>query len=313
MLLIRLFNREQVRGHACYACCAGSPIISRQGWRALLAEQGFMDVLVAGESLPAAALLSRQSVVVGFSDGAIQIARRQPAPTPKPGKGGAPVPATPGHGSAAPGQQQLAAPSTAAIIQVESDALISVRPVGPSQVAVMCDGCSGALQELQSLISGLVGASVPADQPLMEAGLDSIGAVELRNAVGARFGVDLPAMAAFDHPTAAALAQYVGQRAAAEQAGGNAPAGAAAAMQRVQQQRRGTQLEHAAIAAQLTAVVSELLGFAVPDDQVKASCLLRKEIWPICLAVTCGEHVVKLGLPPHALNVFAFCVCVNSH
>ncbi len=46
-------------------------------------------------------------------------------------------------------------------------------------------------------------------QPLMEAGLDSLGAVELRDALGARFGVELPAMATFDHPTPAALAAYM--------------------------------------------------------------------------------------------------------
>jgi hypothetical protein len=60
-------------------CDTGSPILSREGWRALLQEQGFSPVVVVGESKPAPALLSRQSVVLGVSDGAIRIARQSPA------------------------------------------------------------------------------------------------------------------------------------------------------------------------------------------------------------------------------------------
>ena len=43
----------------------------------------------------------------------------------------------------------------------------------------------------------------------MEAGLDSLGTVELRNALNARFALDMPATLVFDHPTIASLAQHV--------------------------------------------------------------------------------------------------------
>ena len=43
----------------------------------------------------------------------------------------------------------------------------------------------------------------------MEAGLDSLGAVELRNALSARLGVDLPATLTLDYPTIDALASHL--------------------------------------------------------------------------------------------------------
>lgn len=54
---------------------------------------------------------------------------------------------------------------------------------------------------LTTLASEAMGAEVAPDQPLMSAGLDSLGAVELRNGVSAKFGVSLPATVAFDYPT----------------------------------------------------------------------------------------------------------------
>ncbi|CAL8465609.1 g5145 [Coccomyxa elongata] len=65
------------------------------------------------------------------------------------------------------------------------------------------------LADVQSVVESVLGAHVPADQPFMQAGLDSLGAVELRNALAAKFGVAVPATVAFDFPTAAALVGYV--------------------------------------------------------------------------------------------------------
>ena len=50
-----------------------------------------------------------------------------------------------------------------------------------------------------------------------QAGLDSLGAVELRNAIMAKFGISLSITAAFDHPTSAALAGHVAAVLAASQ------------------------------------------------------------------------------------------------
>lgn len=44
---------------------------------------------------------------------------------------------------------------------------------------------------------------------LMQAGLDSLGAMELRTAVASRFDIQLPATVTFDHPSAAALGAFV--------------------------------------------------------------------------------------------------------
>jgi Phosphopantetheine attachment site/Beta-ketoacyl synthase, N-terminal domain len=43
----------------------------------------------------------------------------------------------------------------------------------------------------------------------MEAGLDSLGAVEVRNSFSSHFGIDLPATLIFDHPSISALASNV--------------------------------------------------------------------------------------------------------
>ncbi|HEY5052823.1 MAG TPA: alpha/beta fold hydrolase, partial [Solirubrobacterales bacterium] len=51
--------------------------------------------------------------------------------------------------------------------------------------------------------------AIEEDQPLLELGLDSLGAVELRNRLAHAAGVQLPTTVVFDHPTSAELARHL--------------------------------------------------------------------------------------------------------
>ena len=64
--------------------------------------------------------------------------------------------------------------------------------------------CAMSLEAVLEMVRRTAGSAIDADAPLMEAGVDSLGAVELRNqlqrAVGD--GVALSSTLMFDHPTA---------------------------------------------------------------------------------------------------------------
>ncbi|AJC52820.1 beta-ketoacyl reductase [Streptomyces sp. 769] len=61
-----------------------------------------------------------------------------------------------------------------------------------------------------AVVSGRPAEDLDAHRPFQELGLDSLAGVRLRNLLGADTGVPLAASAVYDHPTAAALARYLG-------------------------------------------------------------------------------------------------------
>mmetsp|Transcript_24221 Transcript_24221/g.76721 ORF Transcript_24221/g.76721 Transcript_24221/m.76721 type:complete len:1389 (-) Transcript_24221:1907-6073(-) len=89
--------------------------------------------------------------------------------------------------------------------------LLKEKTAGGSKQSVALN-----LDSILDIIGGAMSGSVDADVPLMEAGLDSLGAVELRNQLQRAAGdaVPLPSTLVFDHPTARQLASFFSDKGA---------------------------------------------------------------------------------------------------
>jgi acyl carrier protein len=68
---------------------------------------------------------------------------------------------------------------------------------------------SAIQQQVGGAIATVLGRDLDPDEPLMDAGLDSLGMAEASSAIASAVGVQLPATLSFDYPTLGAISLYI--------------------------------------------------------------------------------------------------------
>ena len=63
--------------------------------------------------------------------------------------------------------------------------------------------------QVQTALKSIIGESISLEEPLMSAGLDSLGSVEFANVLSRRFGMQMPGTLVFDYPTVNAVSAYL--------------------------------------------------------------------------------------------------------
>ena len=152
------------------------------------------------------------------------------------------------------------------------------------------EAAAATLGRVLAIIGGLLGRDVAPDEPLMDAGLDSLSGVELKQQMESEFAVELPETVVFDYPTPAALASFVAERRAGagggdeEYASSEARSSSSDASEayraptrrrrRRRQRRRasedgseGAKASAASIQTRVVAILGDLLGRAVEPDE----------------------------------------------
>ena len=122
------------------------------------------------------------------------------------------------------------------------------------------------LPTLQSLLAEVIGAKVEPNTPFADAGLDSIGAVEFRNTLASKYGMQLPATLVFDYPTLSNLASFLAPHMSTASHQDPLPQAAPTAMNVVADMA-------SAIGAEISALLADVTGNSAGDPDTAFAIL----------------------------------------
>ncbi|HEY0699588.1 MAG TPA: phosphopantetheine-binding protein, partial [Micromonospora sp.] len=142
-------------------------------------------------------------------------------------------------------------------------------------------------------VLGHTGAeSVAPRQGFLDAGFDSLTAVELRNVLGEVTGLTLPSTVIFDHPTPEALADHLADQLGLDESAGSVPTGSAGSASAGVAEPVPGGRDPLAELDRLESVLS-----AVRDDEVRQRITDRLEtllsVWRETGATMTGDHEVE--------------------
>ena len=115
--------------------------------------------------------------------------------------------------AAAAGTDDAAGAGAGAGVAAGAGAAGPVRGAGAGAAVAVHAKAVPRVHEIREVIArmavDLAGKEIGADEPLMSAGLNSLAGTELKSAIDATFGLDLPGTVVYDYPSIGALATLV--------------------------------------------------------------------------------------------------------
>eukprot|EP00889_Picochlorum_renovo_P002073 jgi/Picre1/29103/NNA_004496.t1 len=147
--------------------------------------------------------------------------------------------------------------------------------------------------EIGKCVMEILGADINPSDPLMAAGLDSLGAVELQNSLQRMLNVELPSTFVFDYPTVQAMSAYVAKHVEPTQAASEEEPGFSNTLVRGSNLSRGMNLKVVSMSSKVPGLNPR--GLYVAEDAAG--------IVPLCRWDLSHEELV-LGTAPIRFSMF---------